>query len=1005
MKKFYPLLICASFLANQLSLPAQTLVANISQGNAGSNPTALQSDGQHTIFMADDGTGFQLYYLGPQDSSAVSLRDRSPDLMLDFSSNPKLIEEYLYFQSFTSDHTVYQRIRLSTGEITTLATLSSDDYTNRGTWFTAINGLIVFVHTDENYQSQLYRYDPADESVIQLQQLPDDFISRVIPIGNRLFFEYSYSPEEFVPFVVTDGTIEGSRVVYPPEGFQFVSPTAAVDSMLIAQVVAPGVAETYVYDENFFSPAPLREVFTSIAEGYTQFFAHRQDGLYFVLQDDQYRQTIYRIDTATSVAEPVIELNPNRDTIGLRTAQFFDDIIFYTVSDPASRSVSLYRTDGSAEGTYLLRDSISGRSSNGFSLGQVVASGDQYYFLADTPETGTELWRTDGTVEGTQLVDDLYPGPDSPDISQPIRRNNGVIFVADHPDYGQEVFIVRDDSSTIELLVDGNTTETGSYPNPLAVVNDRLLLAASTPCTGFELFATQGSGVTTSLVADLNAGRQSSDPYVTTFVGDTAYLNINGFRENFLYGTDGTSAGTFVLDPDSPVGANSLISGATRLGDRLLLRTYVNGVGQALYSIDPPTGNYELITILESAFGGNSRGEGFVPLNDSILLFVEATRDYGPELWRTNGTEAGTYVVKDIRQIEENSLYYHISDITILDGLAYFTADPGMGRRIYRSDGTESGTYALSGDSDLSNPSAAFLYDGTVHFAAGEFGRKRLFTTSGTPNDVNPSPITASSQFTFLSDFRVLGERLVFSGDTDATGTEPWAAAGPEAPATILRDLFIGPDPSYPRDLYVVNDSTLLFSAEVPEIGRELWSTDGTAIGTFLVADIQPGTASSDPTNFFAYGAFTYFSADDGVVGAELWKYAAADLDNDGYVGAEDADEGDPLVNAGTNGDPNDVNLACGVATDPPTSATELSAIEVRVFPNPATDVLRIRVEDQLPVRAYLYTADGRLAFASAGPANQFDISVQGWGSGRYTLILQETSGRVVSRRNVTVIR
>ncbi len=37
--------------------------------------------------------------------------------------------------------------------------------------------------------------------------------------------------------------------------------------------------------------------------------------------------------------------------------------------------------------------------------------GSQLYFVASVAETGEELWRTDGTAEGTSLVKDIVPGP------------------------------------------------------------------------------------------------------------------------------------------------------------------------------------------------------------------------------------------------------------------------------------------------------------------------------------------------------------------------------------------------------------------------------------------------------------------------------------------------------------------------------------------------------------------------------------------------------------------
>ena len=76
------------------------------------------------------------------------------------------------------------------------------------------------------------------------------------------------------------------------------------------------------------------------------------------------------------------------------------------------------------------------------------------------------------------------------------------------------------------------------------------------------------------------------------------------------------------------------------------------------------------------------------------------------------------------------------------------------------------------------------------------------------------------------------------------------ALAGPSqaATATLVRDLVDAPQPrgSSPRD-FVVNGARTLFVATTPEYGDEPWVTDGTAAGTRLLADIEPGRGDGTP--------------------------------------------------------------------------------------------------------------------------------------------------------------
>ncbi|MGL5097438.1 MAG: hypothetical protein ACRDD1_17760, partial [Planctomycetia bacterium] len=59
-------------------------------------------------------------------------------------------------------------------------------------------------------------------------------------------------------------------------------------------------------------------------------------------------------------------------------------------------------------------------------------------------------------------------------------------------------------------------------------------------------------------------------------------------------------------------------------------------------------------------------------------------------------------------------------------------------------------------------------------------------------------------------------------------------------------------------------------------VGVELWKSDGSAFGTAIVADVNPGGADSAPllVRFpkVGLGGFLYFFANDGATGTELWK-------------------------------------------------------------------------------------------------------------------------------------
>ncbi|BAP54813.1 hypothetical protein THII_0516 [Thioploca ingrica] len=87
----------------------------------------------------------------------------------------------------------------------------------------------------------------------------------------------------------------------------------------------------------------------------------------------------------------------------------------------------------------------------------------------------------------------------------------------------------------------------------------------------------------------------------------------------------------------------------------------------------------------------------------------------------------------------------------------------------------------------------------------------------------------------------------------------------------LVKDINPGDNGSSPSLLSTLNDK-LYFVAADNAHGRELWSSDGTEMGTHLVKDIFPGGEGSDPGNFIVLNNQLYFVANDGIHGNELWR-------------------------------------------------------------------------------------------------------------------------------------
>jgi ELWxxDGT repeat protein len=367
----------------------------------------------------------------------------------------------------------------------------------------------------------------------------------------------------------------------------------------------------------------------------------------------------------------------------------------------------------------------------------------------------------------------------------------------------------------------------------------------------------------TNMVKDISTGSVSSNIQSLTVAGDKLYFTSN----NILWVSDGTTNGTYE------------VPGVTYTGD---VTTCLTPVGNILYFFT----NISRLWKTDGTLAGTSMiidfyqtynyTKGFLAqltnINGTLFFTLGWDNDYGAELWKSDGTMAGTMMVKDIFPGTTGSGPLHLTPV---NGKLYFSANDGTGAHLWVTDGTANGTVAVPNNFEIK-----LQHDSVYHFAfinnvlffkgatTGAGYELCMYNTTGNksialvkdinagPGNSNPSNITAAGDKIFFTATNAAGKEQLWTSDGTAAGTKSIKTAARYAKFSHLS----------------WGDGTVLFSFNTLANGNELWKSDGTEAGTILVADIYPGSGSAYPayTTYVNRGVFV-FSANNGSKGVELW--------------------------------------------------------------------------------------------------------------------------------------
>ncbi|HEX5753913.1 MAG TPA: ELWxxDGT repeat protein [Archangium sp.] len=472
------------------TLPFQT-----AQGERLRTPSNLTRMGNRVLFWADDGLHGQEPWVTDGTPGGTRLLR---DLFRANASHPQSLTdvEGTLFCTATSEQGSGLWKSDGTAEGTTfLQPLISTDPWVRTTAFTPAGNSVFFFQTN-HFAASLWKSDGTPAGTLELRGFTGGDVTSRVALGSTLFFS-AYESASGSELWKSDGTVEGT---------------------VLFKELVPGRSGS----------GPMK-------------LTRAGNGFFFIANDGVHGGELWKSDGTTEGTVLVKDVLPGTGSAiysyGFSEMLPVGTALFFTAND-GIHGEELWKTDGTAEGTVLVKDIFPGRS--GSSLYDLVDLGGTLFFTAEDGVHGRELWKSDGTAEGTVLVADVAPGAAS---SFPVTYayqklparlyaiGGGLFFAADDGVHGTEPWKSDGTAEGTVLLRDvlpgSESSGVGLAPFVPMGHQGAFAFSASDGVSGVELWTSDGTPEGTHRLADIHEGPASAAPLQLTASGSRLFFVAN----------------------------------------------------------------------------------------------------------------------------------------------------------------------------------------------------------------------------------------------------------------------------------------------------------------------------------------------------------------------------------------------------------------------------------------------------------------------------------------------
>lgn len=578
--------------------------------------------------------------------------------------------------------------------------------------------------------------------------------------------------------------------------------------------------------------------------------------IFFLGSDPEHGQELWKTDGTEVGTVLVKDLMPGPASPAFGTLTASGAQVFFSASDGV-HGWELWRSDGTGEGTRMIADFAAAPEASS-SPRWITPYKNGVVFVADADTAGVSLWFTDGSENGTRMLSAMpgYGIPEIVAIDGPFTIiGDTFYFVMYDTARGLELWKSNGTAAGTVLVKDIVPGADGSSPYSLFAVGNTLYFSAITPGQGAELWKSNGTAAGTVLVKDIEPGPGNSHATALAASGNKLFFSVLG---NSLWTSTGTAGSTVRLF-DFGANGSSLVQ-VRAVGGRLLcfvMRPSM-GYGYDVVSVNPTLKTAEvLMSIVTSPTSGSPDVSEMVSYGNGVA-FMSRSRindTLTSTLWTCDGLTAPQAVYQSPEPIQP--------PVATSKGLFFAGSDRGL----WKSDGTQAGTVIVKnvpGAEPSSSPRALKTLAGRVYFTTSG----QLWASDGT--EAGTARIAPGLSFTVSTILAELNGEVYFMADDGTHGTEMWKTDGTEAGTGLIKDIRLGSN-GLAIGTATAYNGHLYFACAGSNSDTEVWRTDGTEDGTALFANLNP-TSSSQPSFFQVMNGSLYLVAGDVYGRRVLWR-------------------------------------------------------------------------------------------------------------------------------------